>query len=120
MTLPLFASAVAWLAVLAGLLLASFHVARRRAPVWLAWLHPVAATLALVCLWLAVAFWPGANDLLFNAGAFVLTLAFVAGAFMFSLRVSGLPLPLLAITLHGAAAMGGCVLLIVGLLRVAG
>ncbi len=120
MTLAVVACAVTWLAVLAGLLLAFLHVARRRVPAWLSWLHPVAAVLALACLWLAVAFWPGADDLLFNAGAFVVTLAFVAGAFMFSLRISGLPLPLLAIVLHGAAAAGGCVLVVVGLLRALG
>lgn len=121
MTLAILGSAFAWLAVLAGLLLAVGHALRRRPATWQLWIHPVAATVALVCLWSAVALWQGPDDMMLNAGVFVVTLAFVAGAFMFLLRVSGLKhLPIVAIILHGATALLGCALLIAGLMRVSG
>ncbi len=120
MNLAVAGSVVAWLAVLAGLSLALAHAVHRPVPSWLAWLHPLAATVAVVSLWIAVARWPGPSDQFFNSGVFLVTLALVAGGFLFSLRKSGLPLPLLAIGLHGAIAIGGCVLLIDGLLRAHG
>lgn len=118
MNLAILGSALAWGAVVAGLLLAGGHVARRRPPTWQLWMHPVAATLALVCLWSSVVLWQGSSDMLLNAGVFVLTLAFVAGAFMFALRVSGLHHPpVIAIALHGLVALVACSLLIAGLLH---
>jgi hypothetical protein len=81
----------------------------------LLWLHPIAATSALACVWIAVVRLPGPPDMAFNSGAMVLTLAFVVGAFLFALRRIPVPLPIIAIALHGAAAVGACALLTRGL-----
>ncbi len=115
------ATVLCWLAVAAGLALAITHVRHKHpAAGGLAWAHPVAAIATLVCLWVAVALWPGHTDMWFNSGAFVVTIAFAAGGFMFSLRKSGVPLPLLAIIMHGLVAVIGCALVLVGLLRALG
>lgn len=116
MELATVATVLAWLTVLAGLSLAVAHVRNRRPYAWLAWAHPLAAVATLACLWTAVARWPGPVDMRFNAGAFVVSVAFVAGAFMFSLRVTRLPVPLLAIIVHAIVALIGCALVLAGLL----
>ncbi|MDN5863807.1 MAG: hypothetical protein L0I62_01105 [Gammaproteobacteria bacterium] len=117
MTLAVAGSIVAWLAALGGLTLAVYVVSRRPAPRWLVWLHPAAGTTALVLLWVAFTLWPGPRDLPLDAGIIALTLAFVAGSFMFSLRATCLPVPVFAIALHALAALSACALLIVGLLH---
>lgn len=107
---------MAGLAALAGLWLAAGHVLHRRFPAWLMWVHPLAAMAAMVSLWVAVVRWPGADSLVFNSGVFVLTLAFVAGAFLFALRRAGLRrMPAIVIGPHAVVALVGCGLLIAGL-----
>jgi hypothetical protein len=114
-TLAIVATAIAWFAVLVGLFLGVLHGLRRHRPMLLLWLHPMAATSALVCVWIAVVRLPGPPDMAFNSGAMVLTLAFAVGAFLFALRRIPVPLPIIAIALHAAAAIGGCALLTRGL-----
>ncbi|MGH7057810.1 MAG: hypothetical protein ACREFZ_07975 [Acetobacteraceae bacterium] len=104
-------------AELAGIVLAFFRLVRRRMPRWLLAAHPVAGISGLVCLWIAFALWRGTRDLPLDAGVLALSFAFVAGVFLFSLRLTDLPRPFFAVALHGAAALFGCALLIVGLLR---
>ncbi|MGH7058437.1 MAG: hypothetical protein ACREFZ_11305 [Acetobacteraceae bacterium] len=107
-------------AALAGIVLASCRLIRRRMPRWLLAAHPVAGISGLTCLWVAFGLWSGARDLPFDAGILALSFAFVGGIFLFSLRATRLPRPFFAVALHGAAALFGCALLIVGLLRVSG
>ncbi|MDN5865591.1 MAG: hypothetical protein L0I62_10350 [Gammaproteobacteria bacterium] len=95
-------------------------VSRKSLPRWLLRAHPALGITALICLWIAFALWQGQHSLPLDAGIVVLTLAFAAGGFMFSLRATRLPVPPFAIGLHGLAALTGCVLLIVGLCRLAG
>ncbi|MGH8272760.1 MAG: hypothetical protein ACRES9_00665 [Gammaproteobacteria bacterium] len=108
---------LALFAALAGITLIFLRLVRRRMPRWLLAVHPVAGLTGLACLWVVFALWRGARDLPFDAGILALSFAFVAGIFLFSLRVTRLPRPFFAVALHGAAALFGCALLIVGLLR---
>ncbi|HET7267564.1 MAG TPA: hypothetical protein VFJ15_05595 [Oleiagrimonas sp.] len=118
MNLVLLGCVVAWLAALAGLTLAVGHVARWRFPRWLMWAHPTAATVALACLWVAVVRRAGPTDLVLNSGVFVLTLAWVAGVFLFALRRSGLRrMPAIVIGPHALVALAGCGLLVAGLVH---
>lgn len=117
MTLALVGTILALIAVLGGLSLATLFFSRKSAPRWLLWGHPSVGTVALICLWVAFSLWPGSRVLPLDAGIIVVTLAFSAGGFMFSLRVTRIPIPAFAIIVHGLAALGGCALLIVGLLH---
>ncbi|MGH8161230.1 MAG: hypothetical protein ACRESR_03630 [Gammaproteobacteria bacterium] len=109
--------ALAVLAALAGLTLATLVFSRRHSPRWLVALHPAAAISGLACLWVAFALWRGTRDLPFDGGVLALTFVFAAGAFLFSLRITRLPLPFFAVLLHGGVAILGCALLIAGLVR---
>jgi len=116
--LAAFGCVAAWIAALAGLALAAAHLMRRKPAAWLAGAHPLAATAALVLLWTAIVRWPGPDDMLLNSGVFVVTLAFVAGAFLFALRRAGLRrMPAVVIGPHALVALVGCGLLIAGLVH---
>ncbi len=117
MTLALTAAAVAWLNIAVGLSLAVLRTKRRRvSSLWLK-VHPAAAVVVLVCAWWAAVTWAGPTDLLFNAGAFVLTLVFVIGGLLYLLGRAGAPPLVLIYAVHGLAALGGAVLLTVGVAR---
>jgi len=117
LTLALTATAVAWLNIAVGLRLAILRTKRRRVPpLWLK-VHPAAAGVVLVCAWWAAATWAGPTDLLFNAGAFVLTLVFVIGGLLYLLGRAEAPPLVLIYAVHGLAALGGTVLLTVGVVR---
>jgi len=116
--LAAFGCVAAWIAALAGLALAAAHLMRRKPAAWLAGAHPLAATAALVLLWAAIVRRPGPDDMLLNSGVFVVTLAFVAGAFLFALRRAGLRrMPAVVIGPHALVALVGCGLLIAGLVH---
>lgn len=117
MTLAVVGTALAWLAAAGGVTLAAWHFLRRSPPRWLLRGHPLAGMTALALMWAVFALWQGPRDLPLDAGTIVLTFAFAAGAFMFSLRTTRLPVPGLAIVLHGIGALTGAALLIVGLLH---
>jgi peptidoglycan/LPS O-acetylase OafA/YrhL len=119
MILALVGTALALAAALAGLVLIGFRIARRRMPRRLLAAHPVVGITALICLWVAFALWRGPHDLAFDAGTLVLTFAFAGGVLMFALRATRLPRPFFVAMLHGAGALFGCALLIVGLARLA-
>ncbi len=106
---------LACLAALGGLVLATYYFAGWRMPRWLVVAHPLAGVATLTCLWIIFALWRGAHDLPFDAGIMVLSLTLVAGAFMFVLRATRLPVPEFVVLIHGLAALFGCALLIVGL-----
>lgn len=118
MTLAAVATAVACAAALAGLFLAGCLLARRRLPRLLVRAHPLAGLTALALIYWAVITWRGPRDLPLDAGALVLTLAFLGGGLIFALRTTRLPRPPFVILLHGFAALCGCALLIVGLVHV--
>jgi len=106
---------LACFAVLGGLVLATYYFAGWRVPRWLGVVHPLVGVAALTCLWIVFAFWHGAHDMPFDAGIIVLSLTLAAGAFMFALRATRLPVPGFAVLIHGLAGLFGCALLIVGL-----
>lgn len=116
--LTLAAVVLACLTALAGLGLATCYFTRRRAPRWLITLHPLSGVAAVTCLWIVFALWEGPRALPFDAGVVVLTLVLAAGAFLFSLRATRLPVPPFVIVVHGLAALFSCALLIVGFVRV--
>lgn len=118
MTFALIATALAWVTVVVGIVLAILEVARRRVPRWLLWFHPGVAVATLVCAWWAVAILPGPPDLSFNSGALVLTLAFVIGAALYALRRMHTPPVILVIALHAAVAIPGAALVTIGMMHV--
>lgn len=118
MTLAIVATIVAWANVLVGIALAVLAVARKRVPGGLAWLHPIGAVATLVLAWWAAVVLPGTEpNVLFNSGAFVLTLAVVAGSFLGWVRWMGAPPLLVLIILHGLAGILGAGLLTAGLMH---
>lgn len=118
MTLALVATALACGAAAGGLFLAFCVVTRRRPPMVVARGHPLAALAALTLIYVAVTAWHGPRDLPLDAGALVLTFAFVGGGLLYALRATRLPRPFFVILIHGMGALTGCALLIVGLVHV--
>lgn len=108
---------VAWVAVGLGLTLFGYRLARRAPPRLAGWAHPVMGLIAVGLVYAATLGWSGMRSLPFDAGALVLTLTLLGGGLLFALRLSRLPRPLFVIVVHGAAALLGCCLLVVGLLR---
>ncbi|MGH8127736.1 MAG: hypothetical protein ACRETC_05130 [Gammaproteobacteria bacterium] len=117
MNLGVIAAGVACAAVTLGLALLGFRLVRQRPPQLAGWLHPLFGLTAVGLAYAASVLWQGPRSLPFDAGALVLTLAFVGGCLLFALRLTRLPRPLFVILIHGAAATLGCVLLMVGLLQ---
>lgn len=117
MTLVFVGAGLVLLAALGGITLISLRLTRRRLPFWLLVAHPVTGFSGLICLWAGFALWRGTRNLPLDAGVLVLTFAFAGGLLMFALRATDLPRPLFVVALHGAAALFGCALLLVGLWR---
>ena len=106
---------IAGAAVLFGLVLLTYRLARKR-PVSVArWLHPILGVGGLGLLYWVTWSWSGPRSLPFDAGTVVLTLTLAGGGLLFALRLNRLPRPLLVILLHGVAALLGFALLVVGL-----
>lgn len=117
MTLAPVSMGIAWAAAALGVLLLGFRLFRRRPPVPAGWAHPLMGLAAVGLVYAATLGWSGERSLPFDAGALVLTLTLFGGGLLFALRLSRLPRPLFVILIHGAAAILGCCLLVVGLLR---
>lgn len=117
MTLPLSGAGLAGAAVFLGLLLLGYRLGRRRPANAIPRLHLVFGVGALSMLYIAAMSWHGPRSLPFDAGTLVLTLTLAGGALLLALRLSRLPRPLFVIVVHGAAAMLGFALLIVGVVR---
>lgn len=117
MTLAAVAAAFACAAALGGLFLAGRILRNRPTPRVIVWAHPLAGLTALTLIYIAVTGWRGPRDLPLDAGALVLTFAFLGGALLFALGITRLPRPFFVIALHGVAAVSACGLLIVGLLH---
>ncbi|HEX7340267.1 MAG TPA: hypothetical protein VF271_10100 [Rhodanobacteraceae bacterium] len=115
MKLAFAAVAIAWATILVGLTLAVRYARGLSVPKALLWLHPLLAVITVACLWTAVALWSGKADYFFNSGTFVVSLAFVAGGLLYAVRKWGGRPPLIVTGMHGAVAILGSVLLIVGL-----
>lgn len=111
------ATAVVAATILLGLSLFGFRLAGRRPPRAVGWMHPALGISAIVLLYVTAFAWPGPHSLPFDAGTLVLTLTFVGGGLLLALRLNRLPRPLFVILVHGAAALLGGALLVVGLLR---
>lgn len=117
MTLPFSGAGLAGATVLLGLLLLGYRLGRRRPANAIRRLHLAFAAGALSVLYAAAIAWSGTRSLPFDAGTLVLTLTLAGGGLLLALRLSRLPRPLFVIIVHGAAAMLGFALLIVGLVR---
>ena len=109
---------VAGAAVLFGLILLGYRLARKRPGVIASWVHPILGVAGVGLLYWVTLSWQGPRSLPFEAGTLVLTLTFAGGGLLFALRLNRLPRPLLVILLHGVAALLGFALLVVGLVRV--
>ncbi len=118
MTLATIGVGVAGAAVLLGLVLLVYRLARKRPGAVTDWLHPVLGVIGLGLLYWVALTWAGPRSLPFDAGTLVLTLTMAGGGLLLALRLNRLPRPLLVILLHGAAAVLGLLLLVVGLARV--
>lgn len=118
MKLTLIGVAVAGAAVLLGLVLVGHRLAHKRPAAVARWLHPLLGMTGLGLLYAVVITWQGPHSLPFDAGALVLTLTLAGGGLLFALRVNRLPRPLFVIAVHGAAALLGFALLLIGLVRV--
>lgn len=108
---------IAAAAIVLGLALLAYRLARRRPRRATVWAHPLLGILAVGVLYAAVLSWRGLRILPLDAGALVLTFALLGGGLLFALRVTRLPRPLFVILVHGAAALLGGALVLVGLLR---
>lgn len=117
MTLSTPAVIVAWVAAGLGLTLFGYRIVRRPPPSLAGWAHPLLGLVAVGLVYAATLGWAGVRSLPFDAGALVLTLTLLGGGLLFALRMSRLPRPIFVIVVHGAAAVLGCCLLVVGLLR---
>lgn len=117
MTFAITAAAVAGAAVLFGLALLGYRLARKRPPRAAGWLHPILGVVGLGLLYRATLTWQGPRSLPFDAGTLVLTLTLAGGGLLFALRLNRLPRPLPVIVLHGGAALLGVTLLVVGLVH---
>ncbi len=117
LTLALVATAVVCGAAAGGAYLAGCGMMNCRPVTAVIWGHPLAAITGLALLYVVVFGWHGPRDLPLDAGALVLTLAFLGGGLLFALRATRLPQPLFVIFLHGLGALFGCALLIVGLVH---
>ena len=117
MTVSTPAVIAAWAAAGLGLTLFGYRLMRRRPPNLAGWAHPLLGLVAVGLVYAATLGWTGARSLPFDAGALVLTLTLLGGGLLFALRLSRLPRPVFVILVHGAAAVLGCCLLVVGLLR---
>ena len=110
-------AAVAGAAVLFGLVLLGYRLAHKRPGAVAGWLHPILGVAGVGLLYWITLTWLGPRSLPFDAGTLVLTLTLAGGGLLFALRLNRLPRPLLVILLHGAAALLGLALLVVGLVR---
>lgn len=117
MTLALVATCFACAAAAGGLFLAVCVVRRRKPPLAVAWGHPLAGLTALTLIYVAVTGWQGPRDLPLDAGALVITFAFLGGGLLYALRATKLPRPFFVILIHGLAALTGCALLVIGLVH---
>jgi hypothetical protein len=117
MSLAASAMALAWVASGLGLLLFGYRLFRHRPSKIAGWAHPLLGVAAIGWVYATVIFRPGPRSLPFDVGALVLTLTLLGGGLLFALRLTRVPRPVFVIVVHGAAALLGCSLLVVGLLH---
>ncbi len=117
MSLATPAMVLAWVASGLGLLLFGYRLFRRRPSPVAARAHPLLGVAAIGLVYATVILWPGSRSLPFDSGALVLTLTLLGGGLLFALRLTRIPRPMFVIVVHGAAALLGCSLLVVGLLH---